>query len=267
LASRRAEVLGRPAKEPWLKICIDRVNDPEVGRTLLAMPLEDWGVQLFVGCSPEAAAVFGEYARRYPTRVSIGRLEGFTPTERDDYLKRRIDDAWAQVPADLRALLRIPYLASLYCELFGEIHGWEPRSEYELIERFWRRLTEQANFASDERRLRRLAGMVWDGGAYPWDGDSLAQAGLEDATILRLINVGWLRLAPDHRFEIPHDRLLSFAIVPADSFGNAHRRSPRHFFRREPLDENRAAFSFSGNELRHTRSFDGTWQNARFRRE
>ena len=215
LAARTADVLRGPRSRPWLRICLDRLTDVGEARALLATPVEDFGVRLVIACDPQTGAIFEQHERQQPGRVQMIRLDRFTPTERDTYLQRRLGDSWVGIPSDVRELLRAPKLADLYCELSGELEGWQPRSEYELLDRYWRRLTtgENTEHRRDAMRLQRLAASVIDGEEYPWTEEQLERFGIDEAGVLRINNAGWLRLNTDDRYEVPHDRLLSFAIA------------------------------------------------------
>jgi hypothetical protein len=223
LAERRADVCGAPAQALWLSVCFDRLRDVDCARALLLNPIEDWGVRIVVECDAPTAAVFAEHERDHPGRVRIVRMNRFTSSQRDTYFFGRLGDHWADVPPDVRELLRIPQLASIYCDLASEIGGWRPRNEYELVERYWRRVTDSAH-PNDALGLQHLARMVLEGKPYPWDLEQLRAAEVDDEAAGRLISAGWLRRAVDQRYEVPHDRLLNFAVAQALAADHRHER-------------------------------------------
>lgn len=217
IALRQADVLGRPLKSPWLRIFLEHLRDPVEARALLTVPLDDWGVQLVVECDSNSAAVFEESERKQPDRVLVQRVTRFTPSERDEYLRRRIGEHWVDLPSDVREWLLTPHLANMYCDLTDQSQGWQPRAEYELMEKYWSRIigAENVDHPQDELRLRRLAEKLLHNCSYPWDHDQLESAGIDDAAALRLRNLGWLRVDTDHRYAIAHERLLNFAVAKA----------------------------------------------------
>ena len=219
ISRRLADIRKHTIDEPWLTVCIDRVDDLGEARDLWEEPLEDWRVNLVLACAPHVAAWFKE-RQKSSTRVTIIRVDRFTSVERDNYLERRLGPTWAAIPSDVRELLRTPQLAHVYSEMAEELGGWQPRTEYALIERYWQRMTSglNAGHPHDESRLAALAGTVIDGGAYPWDVRTLDKNEVDNATITRLTDAGWLRRTPTRHFEFSHERLLNFAVAMEQMF-------------------------------------------------
>lgn len=208
LARRRADVLKRPQQELWLRICLDGLTSPGAAQELLNNPVEDWGVQMIVACNEQAARVFEEHQRDHQDRVQLVRLDRFTPTERDKYLGHRLGDGWVDLPADVRELLRKPQLAGLYCQLFEELGNWRPQNEYELIEKFWKSLKDR-----DALHLANLAATLCGDAQYPWDEDQLETSRIDEEDAQRMRSCGWLRRSSGTHYEVPHDRLLNFAVA------------------------------------------------------
>ncbi len=220
LARRQADVLKRPMSELWLRICLDRLTSADEARKLLHNPVEDWGVQMIVACNEQAARVFEEHLRDHQGRVQLVRLDRFTPTERDKYLAHRLGDGWVDLPADVRELLRKPQLADLYCQLFEELGNWQPQNEYELIEKFGERLEGR-----DALHLAKLAATLCSDAHYPWYEEQLDTAGIDEEGARRMSSHGWLRRSSGTRYEVPHDRLLNFAVAMGLTI--AHRSGAR----------------------------------------
>lgn len=221
LSRRMADVLGPTRGDPWLTICLDRLADPAAVPELLSAPLVEWGVRLLVGCEPAVAEAFRRHRENETPALEVLEVGQFSVRERDEYLRRRLGEGWVHVPGDVREMLRKPQLAQLYCELAAEQVGagagpaaWRPRNEYELVERYWGRLSsgECAAHPKDALRVRRLAGGVLDGAPYPWDEEQLDKSGLDDEAIGRLIRRGWL-IREEGRYRVPHDRLLNFGVA------------------------------------------------------
>ncbi len=224
LAARFADVLGPERGVPWLTVCIDRLSPVAAATGLLGLPLEDWGLRLIIGCDPHIAAALEQRSRADPQRVVVVRLDDFTVAERDEYLRRRVGDHRAQIPSDVADLLKRPQLAGMYADLVcGQqdvadgVIGWHPQNEYDLVDRYWKRLEsgENAEHPFDAAHLQRLAGEVLDGAAYPWTAEQLMDDGVDDDATWRLTRCGWLHRLEDGRYAIPHDRLLNFAIAQA----------------------------------------------------
>ena len=215
LANRREDVFNKPSSEPWLKICLDQLTSIKEAHELLCISIEDWGVQLIISCDEQVAQVFEEYQQESPDRVQIVHLERFTVTERDEYLQRRLGNEWVKLPADVRELLRNPQLAGLYCEVSKDLGEWQPRSEYDLLEKFWRRLTTGKNteYRRDALHFCRLAVTILDNKPYPWGDEQLEIADITESATRRLSSLGWLRLNENDFFEVPHIRLLNFAVA------------------------------------------------------
>ncbi len=208
LARRQAKVLKRPIDGRWLKICLDGLTSPDAARDLLNQSVEDWGVQLIVACNEQVAQVFEAHERNRQNRVQFVRLDRFTSTERDKYLAQRIGDKWVDLPADVRELLRKPQLADLYCQLFEECGNWQPQNEYELIEEFWKHFDSR-----DALHLAKLAATLCDDAHYPWYEEQLENAEIVPEGVLRMSSHGWLRRSSGNRYEVPHYRLLNFAVA------------------------------------------------------
>lgn len=225
IAEHLRDVLGAARGDPWLTICLDRVEDVAVANGLLLQPLEEMGVRVVVGCEPQVAARIEQLAKSDASRVLVKRVGEFSTDELHRYLRLRLGEGYARVPADIRDVLRKPQLAVLYCDLVttdapqpanGIKEAWHPQSEYDLVRQFWDRLDgpQAPPNSTDALRLGTLAGEVVDGRAYPWTFDRLDAAGLDEDAIGRLMRLGWLRrTAGRSGFEVPHDRLLGHAVA------------------------------------------------------
>jgi flagellar biosynthesis regulator FlaF len=196
----------------WLTILIDNIQDLDEAYGLIRTPLEDWGVRLAV-TGPEH--IIDELPSIGQDRVLRKTCTEFSDTERDAYLARQLGDKWPEIRYDVKQILCRPLLASLYCREVANTAGWHPTNEYQLFERFWNKLHagRGSGFAEDSTRLARLAKGVLDGGPYPWPPAVVEQAGVDGEVIHRLIPAGWIRLGASNCYEVPHDRLLNFAIA------------------------------------------------------
>lgn len=213
ISARRADTLGTPRNVAWLTIAIDQLGDAEQANALLDEPLEDWGVRVIVTCNPATAAVFEQYDQQRPGRVRVFRVGPFGVSERNEYLRRRIGDEWVMLPEDVRQLLRSPQLAGMYCDIWQKGSKWEPQNEYELIEKYWKRLTTKREHSRDGLRLRQLAGTVLVDAPYPWDDLQIEELRIDEDAMSRMVAAGWLRADVDGRYEMSHHRLLNFAVA------------------------------------------------------
>ena len=220
VAARLATAMGPARGTPWLTACIDQVDDVKVANDLLKVPLEDWGVQLVVGCPPHVAAVFDRHREKHPDRVQVCGVDRFEESQLRDYLRMRLGDRRDSTPNALLDLLRTPILANIYCQLWtsrgGQREAAEPTTEYELLDTYWLRVgTVEGEHDMDELRLRELAGLVAGDGSYPWSVDQRKSVELDDACFGRLQRAGWLRKTPAavRLVEVPHDRLLVYATA------------------------------------------------------
>jgi hypothetical protein len=211
IADRREQLL-HGAAWPWLTVLIDGVQSPREAGLLARQPVEDWGVRVAITGPPD---VLMEFERSGGRRVRIVPVGSFSPVERDEYLKRRLGDRWINVRSDVRDTLRRPLLAGIYCDEVVEPDGWRPTDEYDLFDRMWTRLSRGAHGPRpfDATRVASLAATVLNDVAYPWPAAALQRAEIDDQTVDRLFRTGWMRRTADDRFEVPHDRLLNYAVA------------------------------------------------------
>ena len=195
----------------WLFLFIDGIQDPLEARILAQQPWEDWGVRLAVSCLPEVAHTFKQVGA---DRVVVHDVVKFTDKELREYLERRGGISWHDIPSGVRLTLQTPLLARLYRDVAAGAQ-WRPTNEYELYSRYWQRLesNEEVLYPLDSVHLRQLARAILNGATYPWTGEVLIQFGLDNAAIIRLIRLGWLRAGGGGRYEVWHDRLLNWAVA------------------------------------------------------
>ncbi len=211
IAARRRELVHKHAGH-WLTILVDNVQSAREAERLARWPVEEWGLRLAITGPADVAAVF---ARAAGGRARVVPVESFTPGERDEYLERRLGDLWIHVRADIRDTLRRPLLAAIYCDEVAQANGWRATDEYDLFDRMWQRLTIGSHDPGpyDAGHLAGLAMTLLADGPYPWSMTAMQRAGVDAATLGRLIRTGWVRRAPQERFEVTHDRLLNYAVA------------------------------------------------------
>jgi hypothetical protein len=211
IAAQRRQLLHKHAAQ-WLTILVDNVQSTQEAERLARRPVEDWGVRLAITGPPDVVAVFERAAGKRATVVSVSP---FTLSERDEYLERRLGDDWVHVRSDVRDTLRRPLLAAIYCNEVAQADGWRATDEYDLFDRMWERLTIGSHGPGpfDAGHMASLAMTLLDGDPYPWPAAAVQRAGVDAETFGRLFRTGWLRRAPQERFEAPHDRLLNYAVA------------------------------------------------------
>lgn len=193
-----------------LAVFIDSVRSYEEARRLVKQDWEALLSSLILVCRPEHA---NSLHSAYPSRVQVYKCRDFTWEELHDYLSRRLETGWAEIPIDVRETLRRPLLAGIYCEEFAEA-GWKPQSEYELYQRVWGRLStgQQSDWPLDTGCVKALARRARNGAAYPWSQSQLLDAGIDNEGLIRLQRIGWIVAAGD-RYRIFHDRLLQWTVA------------------------------------------------------
>jgi hypothetical protein len=199
---------------PWLTVAVDDVQDIEVARDLVRQDWARWGMRLALTV-PTAVAHSLEMSDA--ETVQLHMLGSFTADEVDTLLQQR-GRRWADLPADLKKLLRTPLLAGLYADLPHKSIQTAPSSEYEIFERYWDRIRhdrQQSAHPGDEGIVLALAGSVLDGKPYPWPRTAWSDADLDDAAFARLEAVGWLQRAEGGEAAFAHDRLLNWAVAEA----------------------------------------------------
>lgn len=208
LRSLHGEALGTPV------ILIDGIDGIDHAEGLIRQDWREWGARAVLVVSPPAVAA--TLARRYADRVHSHVVGDLSTPELRELLSRRGRDLGV-VPFDLRPTIARPLLASIYCTL-GDDPSWNPRTEYELYERFWedrlRSARSQSEFPEDEACLASLARSLLEPEAvYPWPAAIVRAHGIDAAMGLRLEQVGWLRRLGRGDCEIWHSRLLSWAVA------------------------------------------------------
>ncbi len=213
IAARLPRLPGCP-KKPWLTLIIDGVQDMEEARRISLAPWAKWGVRVAVSCQEEVADWIEENASGQCRKLTVS---DFTAGELHSYLNQALGRHWAELPGDVRNTLRRPLLASTFVQEFTKDTTWLPIREYELYDAVWKRLFRgpQANYTQDIIGLKKLALDLLTKKPYPWRAEQLIEAGLSDQAAERLCSVGWLRKTGRGSYEIPHDRLLNWAIAEA----------------------------------------------------
>lgn len=201
--------IASEAPAPWLIIALDDVQDVDLARDLVRQDWARWGMRLALTVPTFVARALelsdGDV-------VHVHRVDEFSVDELDTLLRQR-GQKWADLPSDLKKLLRSPILAGLFLELPYQSVQAAPRSEYEIFERFWQRITARGR-PGDEGIILALAGHMREGKAYPLPRPNWHEIGLTDeAQLARLQSAGWLRCHESGDLAFAHDRLLNWAVA------------------------------------------------------
>ena len=122
---------------------------------------------------------------------------------------------WRALPSDMMRLMRRPITAFLYRET-ARRETFEPRSEYDLMEAYWRSLQNRpAVHPGDMEFLDGLVlALLDDPKLYPWPFTLVNKLIPEDAVRTRLTTAGVLQ-AGSNGWIMEHDRVLNWAVAQA----------------------------------------------------
>ncbi|MCK5021642.1 MAG: hypothetical protein KAR54_00130, partial [Candidatus Pacebacteria bacterium] len=206
--SKRFEELGI-TKTLW--VFIDGIQDPKEAYDLMFQPWESWGFKLIMSCQENIFTCLQQVNDRF----NEFEIRDFSLAELNRYLNKLPAIEWHDVPADIRNTIRKPILADIYCKISNPLKA---DSEYYLYDSFWNKIDSNHRF--DNVGIQKLAIGLLNNALYPWTGQQILDAGVDKLHYERLNKVGWLRETLDGRHEIPHSRLLNWAI--AESIVNAY---------------------------------------------
>lgn len=145
------------------------------------------------------------------------RVSDFSVDELDALLKKS-NQNWADLPPDLKKLLRNPILAGLFLKLPYTSIQKALHSEYEIFEAFWQRIDVHGN-SGNRGIVIALAERLYRGKTYPLPRVQRPEIGLDNqATLNRLIAAGWLQSTEYGEVEFTHDRLLNWAVAESLAF-------------------------------------------------
>jgi hypothetical protein len=163
------------ASTPRLIIALDDVQDIDLARDLVRQDWVEWGMRLVLtvprGVAQSLAITDGDV-------IHVHSVDDFSVDELDT-LRKQSGQRWADLPPDLKKLLRHPILAGLFLELPYVSFQSAPRSEYEIFERFWQRITAKGR-SGDAGIVLALAAHVREGKPYLLPRPMWHEIGLTD---------------------------------------------------------------------------------------
>jgi hypothetical protein len=218
VARRRETTLPTPPADPWFAAYVDGVADVIEARSLIEDHSWDrWHGTLTMSTTTDVGDIL---ERTFPNDVNVIRIPRFNQDQLRALLSLHHRD-WADIPHELREILKLPFLAGLFCQLTAENVGGLV-NEYTLLAAFWKRLftaKEQIAHPGDATLLRRLVLDTFSGASlYPWPAAALyALNGSQvvDAWRIRLEAIGWLQHDGNDGAAMPHERLLNWATAEA----------------------------------------------------
>ena len=189
-------------------VALDDVQDIDLARDLVRQDWADWGLRLVLTVPDTVAQTL---AITDSDAVQVHAVGDFSVQELDSLLQKA-GHRWADLPSDLKILLRRPILAGLFLELPYSVQS-APRSEYEIFDRFWKRIAAKGK-RGDDGIIVALAAHMAKGKPYPPARPMWHQIGLSDQdTLVRLEATGWLRCTENGEVAFSHDRLLNWAVA------------------------------------------------------
>ena len=196
-------------RSPLFTIAVDDVQSVDVARRLIRQDWLSLGARLVLTVPFTVARSFDSTDSE---EIAFYRVDKFSVDELDGLL-RKSGQRWADLPEDLKRLLRNPVLAGLYLDLSVSSFQDAPQSEYEIFQAFWDRIAVKCH-AGDKGIVTALAALaIQGGGSYPLPREEWGKIGLTSESLAALESVGWLSCLEHGEVEFAHDRLLNWAAA------------------------------------------------------
>ena len=195
-------------RSPRFTIAADDVGDADAVRDLVRQDWTGLGARLAMTVP---LAVVGTLDSTDRDEIGLHRVGDFSIEELDALLKR-FGHRWADLPGDLKRLLRKPVLAGLFLDL-GVSSFWNaPQSEYEIFQAFWDRIDEKCS-VGDKGIVIALADCAVEGAGYPLSRENWPTIALDNKSLAALEAAGWLTCSEHGEVEFFHDRPLNWAVA------------------------------------------------------
>ena len=196
-------------RPPLFTIAVDDVQSIDVARSLVRQDWTALGARMVLTV-PLASA--RSLASSDSDQIAFHCVDDFSVDELDTLLKKS-GQRWADLPGDLKRLLRNPVLAGLYLDLSIPSFYDAPQSEYEIFQAYWDRIAEKCN-AGDKGIVTALAALALQGSEpYPLPRKEWSKIGLTNESLAALQSVGWVSCLELGEVELAHDRLLNWAAA------------------------------------------------------
>lgn len=193
---------------PRFTIAVDDVGDADVARDLVRQDWTSLGARLVMTVP---LAVVGSLDSTDRNDIWLHLVDDFSIEELDTLLKK-FGQRWADLPEDLKRLLRKPVLAGLFLDLGVSSFQNAPQSEYEIFEAFWNRIDEKCR-VGDKGIVVALANCAVEGACYTLPRKNWSAIALDNNGLGALERAGWLTCSEQGEVEFSHDRLLNWAVA------------------------------------------------------
>ena len=195
-------------RSPRFTIAVDDVGDADAVRELVRQDWTGLGARLAMTVP---LAVVGTLNSTDRDEIGLRRVGDFSIEELDTLLKR-YEHRWADLPGDLKRLLRKPVLAGLFLDLGVSSFQNAPQSEYEIFQAFWDRIDEKCS-VGDKGIVAALADCAVEGAGYPLPRVKWPTIAMDNKSLAALEAAGWLICSEHGEVEFSHDRLLNWAVA------------------------------------------------------
>lgn len=199
--SRVVEKVRKTETRRWLVVCIDDVQAADLPR-IVHGEWGRWGIDLGVSMN---SSLLSEISLRDQARMI--KLRDFTLQELRKFFELN-HLPWATTSWDLLQLLRHPFLAGLFARVSRRHPGFDPSSEYELMDAAWDPL-QSTGFSL----LRSLLKLESSDPTHRWTLEEVHQVGGSTSSVENLTGAGWLRHSGEGTVMIPHSRFFCWAYA------------------------------------------------------
>ena len=195
-------------RSPRFTIAVDDVGNVDVVRDLVRQDWTGLGARLVMTVP---LAVVGTLDSTDQDEIWLHQVGDLSIEELDTLLKK-FGHRWADLPEDLKRLLRKPVLAGLFLDLGVSSFQNAPQGEYEIFEAFWDRIDEKCSIG-DKGIVAALADCAVEGARYPLPREHWPTIALDDKSFAALESAGWLTCSEHGEVEFFHGRLLNWAVA------------------------------------------------------
>ena len=196
-------------RSPLFTVAVDDSQSVDVVRSLVRRDWTGLGARLVLTVP---LAFVRSFDSTDSEKIAFHHVAEFSVDELDCRL-RKSGQRWADLPGDLKRLLRNPVLAGLYLDLSVSSFQDAPQSEYEIFQAFWDRIAVRCH-AGSKGIVAALGALALERSeSYPLPREEWWRVGLTDESFAALESVGWLSCLGLGEVEFAHDRLLNWAAA------------------------------------------------------
>ena len=200
-------------RPPLYTIAVDDVQSVDLARDLVRQDWTSLGARLVLTVPLTVARALDSADGE---AIRLHHVDQFSVDELDALL-RMSGHRWADLPRDLKQLLRKPILAGLFLDLSVSSFQDAPQSEYGIFQAYWDRIEERCN-KGDTGIVIALADLALQGKFYPLPREHWRKIELNNENLAALEAAGWLNCLDHGAVEFAHDRLLNWAAAQSLSW-------------------------------------------------